>query len=66
MSVESVSYTHLLDDGTLQLQLLLTEGLDMIHLRRAVDGQLADELEALGVEVIDGRDPCLLYTSRCV
>lgn len=30
-----------LDDGTLQLQLLLTEGLDMIHLRRAVDGQLA-------------------------
>ncbi len=49
-----------LDNGALQLQLLLAEGIHMVHLRRAVDGQLADKLNALGVEVIDGRDPALL------
>ena len=32
----------------------------MVHLRRAVDGQLADELDALGVKVVDGRDFALL------
>ena len=49
-----------LDDGALQLQLLLAEGLDVVYLRRTVDGQLADELDALGIEVVDGRDPALL------
>ena len=32
----------------------------MVHLRRAVDGQLADELDSLGVKVVNGRDFALL------
>ncbi len=49
-----------LDNGALQFQLLLAEGIHMVHLRRAVDGQLADELDALGVKVVNGRDFALL------
>ncbi|MFR7892528.1 MULTISPECIES: hypothetical protein [Akkermansia] len=44
----------------MQLQLLEPESLHVVHLRRAVGGQLADELDALGVELVNGRDPALL------